>query len=359
MVEIERAQSTTRSRRRLAGQRYTYASLELVYLQYFLFFATLVTLQLGIPVCVVVEALAATTPSFISDHAQVATHSETITNVVQQPLSVLIRKARISDVDEVASLLAMAVTVQSSDSSLHKQPVFNMKHLRIKADIRSQIMNRIKAVEEGKKIITLSSTAAGCNNAHDHSKMLWSNDSFRMKLERAVSLSTETHLWHRHHFAKPPKDPSMLQHVMITAVNDETGAVVGFVEIAMLPVPPNIEASDDSTIIPFAPTIANLVTCPEYRRRGIASTLLESAKRYVKQQWDRAPHIGLKVDDDNAPAINLYRKHGFCKSTWVPNRVGANGQLYLTYPFESPPRGDFKEVRVLKSKKAQKKIENS
>jgi ribosomal protein S18 acetylase RimI-like enzyme len=145
---------------------------------------------------------------------------------------------------------------------------------------------------------------------------------------------------------------------MITAVNDDTGEVVGFVEIAMLPVPPSIESSNDSTIIPYAPTIANLVTCPEYRRRGIASTLLESAKRYVKQQWDRAPHIGLKVDDDNAPAINLYRKHGFYKSTWVPNLVGANGQFYLTYPFESPRR-DFKEVRVLKSKKTLNQIENS
>jgi ribosomal protein S18 acetylase RimI-like enzyme len=351
MVEIERAvRSTTRrpSRRQLTGQQY--ATLEWVSLQYFLFFATLVTLQLG---GCVVEALVATTPSFISDHAQVVTNSETA-NVIQ-PLSVIIRKATISDVDEVASLLAMAVTVQSSYSSAHKQPVFNMKHLRIKADIRSQIMNRIKAVEEGNKIINRSS-AIGCD-AHDHSKMLWSNQSFRYKLERAVSLSTETHLWHRHHFAKPPKDPSILQHAMITAVNDDTGEVVGFVEIAMLPVP-NIEASDDSTIIPYAPTIVNLVTCPEYRRRGIASTILESAKRYVKQQWDRAPHIGLKVDDDNAPAINLYRKHGFCKVTWVPNRVGAKGQFYLTYPFESP-RTDFKEVRVLKSKIAQEQIENS
>lgn len=66
--------------------------------------------------------------------------------------------------------------------------------------------------------------------------------------------------------------------------------------------------------------IANVAVLPEYRRRGIARTLTESAldqarkKRHISATW-------LQVRDDNQAAVNLYRSIGYSeegrRTTWV------------------------------------------
>jgi N-acetylglutamate synthase len=59
------------------------------------------------------------------------------------------------------------------------------------------------------------------------------------------------------------------------------------------------------------PTILNLVTSPRYRRRGIASRILQSASRFVRQAWSHEHQISLYVDKQNQPALSMYKRAGF------------------------------------------------
>jgi ribosomal protein S18 acetylase RimI-like enzyme len=89
---------------------------------------------------------------------------------------------------------------------------------------------------------------------------------------------------------------------MLTAECTNTGKVIGFCEVGMMSSP------DEDTVI--APTIANLVTCPNHRRRGIAKSLLSSATRYVQQCW-KEDQLALYVSHGNREALSLYKKYGF------------------------------------------------
>ena len=55
--------------------------------------------------------------------------------------------------------------------------------------------------------------------------------------------------------------------------------------------------------------ILTLCVLPEYRRKGMAGTLLESVIEYLKTQKVRK--MFLEVAADNQPAIGLYKKYGF------------------------------------------------
>ncbi|PSN15128.1 GNAT family N-acetyltransferase [filamentous cyanobacterium CCP5] len=52
-----------------------------------------------------------------------------------------------------------------------------------------------------------------------------------------------------------------------------------------------------------------LYVAPDYRRRGIATTLLEAAHQWAQQRGDR--QISLQVFHDNQPALSLYQKLGY------------------------------------------------
>lgn len=55
--------------------------------------------------------------------------------------------------------------------------------------------------------------------------------------------------------------------------------------------------------------ILTLAVAPDFRRRGIAESLLEEASRMLRAGGTH--RLFLEVADDNAPARALYEKHGF------------------------------------------------
>ena len=55
--------------------------------------------------------------------------------------------------------------------------------------------------------------------------------------------------------------------------------------------------------------VMNVAVHPDYRRRGIAESLIESLIRELKNRGSHA--LMLEVRDSNEPAISLYEKLGF------------------------------------------------
>ncbi len=158
----------------------------------------------------------------------------------------------------------------------------------------------------------------------DRMKLLWSHHDFRRKVEKAATLAKEPHVLRSSDFCIPPDDPKALHHAMITAEDVTTGTIVGFCEIAMLAHPSS--SQDEVEFIASAPTIVNLASSTRHRRRGIASSLLKSAKELVQRQWS-SNEIALYVDSANKGAISLYSKHGFILKD-CSKRDG--GELYMT-----------------------------
>lgn len=57
--------------------------------------------------------------------------------------------------------------------------------------------------------------------------------------------------------------------------------------------------------------ILNLAVLPELRRRGIGSSLLQSALEELRQLRPDVESLTLEVRESNTPAIKLYEKFGF------------------------------------------------
>lgn len=60
------------------------------------------------------------------------------------------------------------------------------------------------------------------------------------------------------------------------------------------------------------PWIIEVFTDPEHRRSGFARALIGVACRVIAASNE--PRVGLTVDDDNTPAISLYRSLGFVRT---------------------------------------------
>jgi len=52
-----------------------------------------------------------------------------------------------------------------------------------------------------------------------------------------------------------------------------------------------------------------MTTAAAWRRQGLASLIVESLLAWAAQR--RATHAFLQVNDDNAPALAVYRRYGF------------------------------------------------
>lgn len=236
----------------------------------------------------------------------------------------ILRKTTKDDVQQISSLLASA-SVGDYGQSGPLNWNSKMQKLRAESMYIKQLSQRIDVLEAGKIAarnardalaeagilsgvepdIEASPISSSINNHPDGVRLIWSDDAFRHKLQRAVTnIEAERHLWHGHNFACAPEDGSLLQHLMLTVIDKSTGEVAGFCEVAMLPLP------DDSDA-PYAPMIANLVTSPEYRRKGIASRLLKTSNRYVRSCWGSHEQIGLYVEKSNSSAKALYSREGF------------------------------------------------
>jgi ribosomal protein S18 acetylase RimI-like enzyme len=304
------------------------------------------------------------------------------------PLSLRIRSTTRDDLPTIAGMLAKALVMEDDDGT-HQQRQQQerissfkqrMEVLQMRAGVLALLQSRWDAVQVGR---TVASTPVRVVNGHssgptvklwdelsgiDQLHVLWSHAPFRQKLEKAARLSNENHVWKRHNFACEPTCLDWLCHQMMTAENTINGEVVGFCEIAMLPTPSTTEneisdmvigstasrqeTSDDSINIQKpVPTIANLITSPQYRRRGIGSRLITSAARFVRdgQRMTRRnqklpisdtnvvdtndgvntnnisspmSELALFVEHNNQKAIKMYESLGFMKKQRV--QIGRN-----------------------------------
>lgn len=73
------------------------------------------------------------------------------------------------------------------------------------------------------------------------------------------------------------------------------------------------------TDTPDGPFVIELFTARPHRRRGLARALLERAMRVVAAA--NATHLALRVDEDNVPALALYRGLGF--RAWTAECIDA------------------------------------
>ncbi len=74
--------------------------------------------------------------------------------------------------------------------------------------------------------------------------------------------------------------------------------------------------------------IVSLAVLPEYRRRGIATKLLEAALRTLRDEYG-AREVYLEVRVSNEPAINLYKKMGFRIIHVIPRYYADGEDAYL------------------------------
>ena len=240
--------------------------------------------------------------------------------------SIFIRTTKSDDLATIVDLLAFEKANEGEDS----QPnIFNwnrgINKLKSKQSLNLQLTHRLDA-------ILAANTFRNSLSIEEYKDMpiqniLWNNDSFRNKVEKAVKTTKEYNeyksQWDDHNFALTP-DESMLHHFMITAVDPEfvgkenEAGTVGFCEVGIL-----LSPHDG-----FVPCIGNLVVSPNQRRRGVGRRLMECASRLIRvysaritsnsddddgedEQGFNSSIVGLYVDDGNQDAIRLYEKMGF------------------------------------------------
>jgi ribosomal protein S18 acetylase RimI-like enzyme len=73
--------------------------------------------------------------------------------------------------------------------------------------------------------------------------------------------------------------------------------------------------------------IMNLAVDPGFRKRGLATLLLQQGLRYLKELG--ADRVELEVRIHNLPAIQLYEKYGFRIKERFPNYYGLGDDAYL------------------------------
>lgn len=77
-----------------------------------------------------------------------------------------------------------------------------------------------------------------------------------------------------------------------------------------------VAEGEDSTVLGYAElqvvldegTVGNVAVAPAYRRQGVADAMLSAFTSFARA---RLAFLTLEVRASNAPAIALYRKHGF------------------------------------------------
>ena len=90
------------------------------------------------------------------------------------------------------------------------------------------------------------------------------------------------------------------ENQILIAEDDNT--IAGFIKIKTLETKP-LESEIKCSLISL------MYVLPEYRRKGVASMLMDRVFEYVKSKG--ATHIRLNVTAENIPAISLYRSMGF------------------------------------------------
>eukprot|EP00536_Pseudo-nitzschia_multiseries_P002125 jgi/Psemu1/182778/e_gw1.28.30.1 len=280
---------------------------------------------------------------------------DTETKIELLDLEVKIRRTKESDIQEIANMLTYAILEEEDagrgasarSSKLQISSPLNFRFRNTRSKVSNLLQSRMNAIKTGRNLMrghATKGTLDGLTEA-DKLRLLWSNDAFRNSMEKAASLSHEPHIWKDHIFHCAPPSFDWLFHKMITAENAITGEIIGFCEIGMLSKPLEESSSavssasasssyydeecsleDEETALP---TFMNVVTSTKYRRRGVASTIVDSAMRFVQKRSSSSSmsdQVALYVEEGNTPAIKMYERLGFEKR----QRVNSKEQWYMT-----------------------------
>jgi len=215
-------------------------------------------------------------------------------------------------INDVASLLAK--TVVGEKISFNEM----VRFLKAKTEFETQIRSRYSCIGAGEKTLRRAREKHESIPREMMSKVLWSDDTFRDKVESAVKRSNERwHGWHNWNYAISPP-VNMLQHLMIVIEGNDSGNVLGFCEVGMLARNFSDEDHGDDVDNPLqiqmlSPTIMNLTVDPQFRRNGLACKLMTSARRCTRRYFDLPINeaLGLYVKTENEAARRLYEKLGF------------------------------------------------
>lgn len=252
-----------------------------------------------------------------------------------------LRTATLQDVEIISTMLASAsLPTNDGGTSMTSWWNQNFHFLKAKSSYHKQLSKRLSATNEARKHLQSLKVSYDEHTKTSKQRYLWVSSSFRDQFKQAVNTyceyldNKEECYWHNHNYIiLSPKEESLLQHIMIVAEEMNSKAVVGFVEVAMFVPKPSLEQQQHN----YQPTIMNLVVSRLHRRRGIASRLLVSAIRYIRQHWNSSDSesIGLYVDKANTAAIALYQNHGFVKiriNTHHDVKNDDEERLYLERP---------------------------
>ena len=253
-------------------------------------------------------------------------HQRTRTNGIS------VRSTKPNDLPTIVDLLAFETSGPNGSSPKTFNWKTKMQRLKNIQSLKTQLSNRLSVVNAARELMHPQSPlvkkyADDTNvdidvSAHARAhQILWSDDSFRNKCEKAIKTTLEYNtystLWNNYNFALTP-DERLMQHYMITAIDDTfvgyddddgdgDGDVVGFCEVGILS-NPDVEGE-------LMYCIGNLVVSPNHRQRGIGSKLIKNALRTMrmhgKAQLLGLENVGLYVDGQNENAIGLYEKIGF------------------------------------------------
>lgn len=241
-----------------------------------------------------------------------------------------------------------ATVIVGAGAPTHKESgishsAFNFRQkvylLKTKECVEQLLRARLRAIRVGEKTMEECSICFGASDEQlseaQKLRYLWSSERFRDCVEIAAKLSEEPHKWKSHNFSCAPKSTECLQHKMLTAEDRNSGAILGFCEIAML-VDPSVEEQEHLEA-QVHPTIVNLVVSPKHRRCGVASRIIRSAENYVYREWG-AGNLNLFVDEDNEAAISLYRRLGFKRMAIIPGTEQKVSQWYMTMSVQEKSR---------------------
>jgi len=237
--------------------------------------------------------------------------------------NIRIRTTCKGDLDQISNILTNNSNsfnngnINDASKSLSLKYDFNqvIANLRMKANFKEQLTHRLNAISQGKEALKMLNDIEDCLLLDQHLAHIWHmNEKFRTSIELAAHSSAEESAWDNHsNFAVPPDDSSLLHHTMISIEDSSSNDVIGFCEIAILPIPLSSINNDDEFMEKlYAPFIVNLVIDSSHRRRGIAKHVIDLVKRHVRLNYSPCfLNLGLYVHEHNAAAIKLYGNEGF------------------------------------------------
>ena len=283
-----------------------------------------------------------------------------------QEVAIRIRSTTESDLPSAASFLSSSVGGSETEQRGWGFVKAKREQMFAKMDIEELLKGRLQTIREcreiSKQVQVMLANRDQWASRDERLEMteeelflqLWwkGKHTNRMKsmIEKASRQTGEDNIWRQHNFALTPESISWLNHLQITAVDDNSSKAIGFCEVAMLSNPLLVTQRREGDDESFSPAVTNLASAPSFRRRGVATRLLRSAERYVKQRWG-AEKLALYVEQTNEPAISLYEKMGYKIMVACGGADNTKDMWYMVKDLGSVPKKEKVRPRKEKSQR--------